>query len=375
MTNSILVTGGAGFIGSHLVDILNSENHEVIVFDNLESQVHRDTYKAPEYLPHNVKFIQGDVRDTKILDKAMENVDIIIHLAAMVGVGQSMYEIKKYMGVNELGTAKILDILVNSEHHVKKFILASSMSIYGEGAYICKECGQFFPKSRTQDQLRKKIWGISCPRCGKLAQPIPTSENSPLNCSSIYALTKYSQEKMALLLGKTYGINTTSLRIFNTYGSRQSLYNPYTGVCSIFLTHLLNGTPPIIYEDGNQKRDFIHVNDVCQAILLSMKNKKSTNEIFNVGTGNPLSIGKIAEFLSQKINPKIEQKIINKLRPGDIRHCYADISKIKNVLDFKPIYSFEKGIKELIDWVKTQKKLPKDNTERAHEELKKQGFF
>ncbi|MFX0001826.1 MAG: GDP-mannose 4,6-dehydratase [Candidatus Hermodarchaeota archaeon] len=375
MTRKILVIGGAGFIGSHLVDDLISLGHEVIVYDSLEPQVHGNITKKPHYLAEGIKFIKNDIRNRKALIDILNDVEIVFHLAAMVGVGQSMYQIDKYVDANILGTARFLDVLVNEAHNVKKLIVASSMSTYGEGAYKCSSCGEISPKLRNIIQLERGDWELKCPICGKKADPIPTNEEKSQDCTSIYALTKKEQEKMSLLIGETYGIDTTALRLFNVYGSRQALSNPYTGVCAIFSSNLLANNSPTIYEDGYQTRDFIHVKDICQAFLLSMEKEQARNEIFNVGTGKPISIKEIADILTKLINPKITSIITNKFRPGDIRHCFSDISKISSKLGFKPKYSFDIGIKELVEWVKLQKNNALDKSSTAIKELKEKGLL
>ncbi|MGQ4876926.1 MAG: SDR family NAD(P)-dependent oxidoreductase [Promethearchaeia archaeon] len=375
MSKNILVIGGAGFIGSHLVDSLIEKNHDVIVFDNLEPQVHGNLNKAPEYLNSKAIFHKRDLRDKKAIEELIKDVEIVFHLAAMVGVAQSMYQIEKYYDVNVQGTAKLLDFLINSEHNVKKLVVASSMSTYGEGCYICDDCGKVNPGLRHLKQLKLRDWELYCPNCGKRIRPIPTNEEKIQICSSIYAFTKKEQEQMCMLIGEIYGINTTALRFFNVYGSRQSLSNPYTGVCAIFSSNLLNGNPPRIYEDGGQTRDFVHVKDVCNALILSMEKDQARNEIFNVGTGIPISIKKVAEILRDYINPNIKPIITNQFRPGDVRHCFADINKIRKKLGYKPKYNFEKGIKELIEWVKAQKGKVKDKSDLANRELEEKGLI
>jgi len=375
LSKKILVTGGAGFIGSHLVDDLVSMGHDVVVYDVLEPQVHGTLNSMPGYMAKGIEFIRADIRTEENLYSALKDIDVVFHLAAMVGVGQSMYNIDKYVDVNVLGTAKILDILVNKPHNVKKFVVASSMSTYGEGAYNCDSCGIIEPNLRQESKLENANWEIQCPKCGKNAKPIPTPESKKQNCTSIYALTKKEQEKMSLLIGETYGINTTALRLFNVYGSRQALSNPYTGVCAIFSTSLLCGNPPIIYEDGNQTRDLVHVKDITNAFVLTMNKIEARNEVFNVGTGLPLSIKEIAEFLSSFINPNIKPIITNQFRPGDIRHCFSDISKIKSKLGYSPQHKFKDGIIELIEWVMLQKGKVIDKSLKANEELKERGLL
>ncbi|MFX1276305.1 MAG: GDP-mannose 4,6-dehydratase [Promethearchaeota archaeon] len=371
----ILILGGAGFIGSHLVDELIKRDHEITVYDNLEPQVHGILNKPPDYLAKNIKFIRDDILNTDSLIQSLKDIEIVYHLAAMVGVGQSMYQIEKYVEINTLGTAKLLDILINKENDVKKLIVASSMSTYGEGGYICDHCNQVNPDLRGIDQLNEGFWEIKCPNCGKILNPIPTNEEKPQNCTSIYALTKKEQEKMCMLIGETYGLDTTALRFFNVYGSRQSLSNPYTGVCAIFSSSLLNQNSPRIYEDGYQSRDFVHVKDVCQALILSMDKNQAKNEVFNVGTGRQITINQVAEVLTKNINSKIKPNITSKYRAGDIRHCFADISKISSKLGYKPKYTFEEGMKELIEWVKVQQGRVIDNSNLADEILIKSGLI
>ncbi len=363
----ILVTGGAGFVGSHLVDAL-TEKHDVVIYDNLEPQVHKN---YPEYLNKEAEFIHEDIRNNAKLKDAMLNSEIVFHQAAMVGVGQSMYQIEKYMDVNTMGTAKLLDILANKEHDVRKLIVASSMSIYGEGKYECPECGIAYPPLRSNEQLDKKEWEMKCPSCGKEVKPVPTDENKPLQPTSIYAISKKDQEEMCLVVGKAYGIPTVALRYFNIYGPRQALSNPYTGVCAIFSSRIKNNNPPIIFEDGLQTRDFISVHDIVEANLLVMEKSKADYEMFNIGIGKPVSILEIAQILSKLYGKALKPEIVNKYRAGDIRHCYSDISKIKK-LGFKPEVSFEDGMKELVQWGKTQE--AEDKSEAAYQELKERGL-
>jgi len=376
MTKKVLVTGGAGFIGSHLVDKLVDQNrYEVSILDILEEQVHGNVDHPPDYINENAKFFRGSVTDYKKLEDLVGKNDIIFHLAAMVGVGQSMYQIKKYIDNNILGLANLLDILVNSKHNVKKVVIASSNTVYGEGRSHCNTCGVVFPKLRPIDQLKHKDWELYCPQCRSKVKPILTDENSPYNPSSIYAFSKQAQEKMSLMIGNTYGINTSVLRFFLVYGTRQALSNPYTGVCSIFSTRALYGKPPIVFEDGKQTRDFVNIKDVCQALILAMKKNAADGEVFNVGTGIPLTIKEVAEIIIQKINPKLKPIYNQQYRIGDIRHCVADISKIKNKLGYLPSLTFKEGISELIDWIKAQKDIIQKPSQKAIQELKEKGLL
>jgi len=359
----ILVTGGAGFIGSHLVDAL-AEKHEVVVLDSLEPQVHAE---KPDYLNPDAAYIFGDMRDEAALRKALEGVEVIFHEAAAVGVGQSMYEIRRYVEVNTMATAKLLDILVNEENEVKKLIVASSMSIYGEGAYECENCGEVYPKLRGEEQLKRREWELRCPNCGEIVKPILTSEEKPLHPTSIYAITKRDQEEMCLTVGRAYGIPTVALRYFNVYGPRQSLNNPYTGVCAIFSARIKNGKPPLIFEDGLQTRDFVSVHDIVQANILAMEKNSANYEALNVGSGNTVSILRVAEVLIKLYNRNLKPEVTNKYRAGDIRHCFADISKIKSKLGYEPKISFEEGMGELVAW--GAKVEAKDRFDEAYKEL------
>lgn len=372
----VLVTGGAGFIGSHLVDkLIDEKKYDVTVLDILEEQVHGNSKKPPEYLHQDAKFVLGSVTDNDLLQKLVKDVDIIFHLAAMVGVGQSMYEIEKYVNHNIYGTANLLDILVNKDHHVKKLVVASSNTTYGEGKYECEHCGIIYPDLRPESQLIKKEWEVKCPNCGRNIKPLPTDESTPFNSSSIYAFSKQNQEQLSLLIGNTYNINTTILRFFLVYGTRQSLSNPYTGVCSIFSSRLLNNQPPIVFEDGLQTRDFVNVKDICQALTLAMEKEEAKGEVFNVGTGNSISIKEVAEILSEKINPTIQPIYNQEYRVGDIRHCVADISKIKQKLGYKPTIMFRDGIDELIEWIKKTGQGVQDISQKALDELKQKGLI
>ncbi len=367
----ILVTGGAGFIGSHLVDAL-IEKHEVAVLDNLEPQVH--TKSKPDYLNENATYISGDVRNKEVLRRALGGVEVVLHQAAAVGVGQSMYQVEKYVDVNTMATAKLLDILVNEEHEVKKLIVASSMSIYGEGAYECENCGVVYPELRTEEQLKKRQWEMKCQKCGKVVKPISTNEDKPLHPTSIYAITKRDQEEMCLTVGSAYGIPTIALRYFNVYGPRQSLNNPYTGVCAIFSARIKNDNPPLIFEDGLQSRDFVSVHDIVRANILAMEHANANYEVFNVGTGKAINILEIAQVLIKLYNKgkELEPEITNKYRAGDIRHCFADISKIKNKLGYEPRVDFDDGMKELVWWGEKEEAV--DKFAEAHDELLGRGL-
>jgi len=368
----VLVTGGAGFIGSHIVDKLIEEGHTVRVFDCLEKQVHLG--KKPGYLNTNAEYIFADVRDKTHLIKAIKGMEVVFHEAAQVGVGQSMYEIEKYVSHNCDGTAVLLDVLVNSKHAVKKLIVASSMSIYGEGAYRCKQCGIVYPGLRPESQLKNKQWELICPLCGKIIERIPTPETKPTNPTSVYSLSKRFQEDICLQIGKAYSIPTVAFRYFNAFGPRQSLSNPYTGVAAIFLSRVKNDNAPVIYEDGGQTRDFIYVDDIARANIMAMTDSRADYEVFNLGTGVPQTIVGIANTIIELSGKKgkIEPHILTNYRTGDTRHCYADTTKISEKLQFQPAVSFKDGMLRLMEWSNSQK--AKDMSEQAQKELAKRGL-
>jgi dTDP-L-rhamnose 4-epimerase len=363
----ILVTGGAGFIGSHLVDALLERGHRVRVLDNLSPQVHGRRPSVPAYLNPRAEFVKGDVRSRPNLRVALDGVDTVFHEAAAVGVGQSMYEIRRYVDVNTYGGAVLLDVLANEKHSVRKLIVASSMSIYGEGGYDCPGCGRVYPSLRPETQLAARDWEMRCPRCSRPVEARPTDEEKPLAPTSIYAVTKRDHEEMFLSVGRAYRLPTVALRYFNVYGSRQALSNPYTGVAAIFSSRLLNGRAPLVFEDGEQTRDFTHVQDIVQANLLAMESSAGDYEVFNVGTGVPTSVRRVAELLAQHLGMDLPPEIAQQFRAGDIRHCYADISKIRRVLGYEPSVPFEEGVGALVEWARDQR--PEDGVERARQEL------
>ncbi|MBP7653821.1 SDR family NAD(P)-dependent oxidoreductase [Candidatus Dependentiae bacterium] len=370
---NVLVTGGAGFIGSHIVDLLIEKGHNVTVYDNLDPQVHGIKKELPEYFNRLAKFVYGDVRNKEKLYEVVKDAEIIFHKAAAVGVGQSMYQIEHYVDVNTRGTAVLLDLLVNKKNKVKKLIVAASMSSYGEGLYNCAKCGKISPKIRTEEQLKLKKFEMLCPVCGNEAAPLPTTEEKSRDCASIYAITKKDQEDMCLNIGWAYKIPVVALRYFNVYGQRQSVSNPYTGVVAIFASRLLNNNAPIIYEDGMQTRDFINVKDIASANLLAMEKDSANFEYFNVGAGNPIAVKDIALKLASVLNKNIKPELVNKYRIGDVRHCFADISKIREKLNFFPSVTFDEGLKELCLWLKNQR--AEDKVEQAQNELAEKGLI
>ncbi|ELR69135.1 UDP-glucose 4-epimerase [Fulvivirga imtechensis AK7] len=366
----ILITGGAGFIGSHLGDELIKNKYEVIALDNLSEQVHGPDCFRPEYLNDHVQLINGDVRDKHLLEELVQEVDAVYHFAALVGVGQSMYEIKEYTDVNNLGTATLLEALIKNP--VKKLVVASSMSIYGEGLYQDQAGKLHQTAKRSIEQLKNNDWETYNGE-GKLLTPIATPEFKAPNLSSVYALSKYDQERLCLMTGQAYNIPTTALRFFNVYGTRQSLSNPYTGVLAIFSSRLLNERAPLIFEDGNQQRDFVHVRDVARACRLALETDQSAQEVFNIGSGESYSIRALAQLLAETMGKEyILPEITGEYRVGDIRHCFADISKANRILGYSPQVSLQEGMRELVEWLEDQ--MAEDHVDKAKAELSSRGL-
>jgi dTDP-L-rhamnose 4-epimerase len=349
---NILVTGGAGFIGSHLVDALIERGHRVRVLDALVSQVHGAD--EPQHLNPEAEFVRGDVCDSEAMTRALDGIDAVYHEAAEVGVGQSMYEIQKYVRANDLGTAVLLEALSERRTQIRKLIVASSMSIYGEGAYVCPTCGIKHPQLRSTSQLLDRQWEFTCSKCGSELRPLPTNEDKPLFPTSVYAISKQDQEQYCLVVGRAYGIPTVALRYFNVYGTRQALSNPYTGICAIFSSRLLQDQAPMIFEDGEQTRDFIHVSDIVQANLLALEKDSADYQSLNVGTGRPTSVREVARLLTAGLGKDLQPEVVGKYREGDIRHCFADISRARKFLGYEPKMTLEDGIPELLGWVRTQ---------------------
>jgi len=368
----VLVTGGAGFIGSHTVDLLVQEGYEIKVLDNLDPQVHGKRQKIPKYISehirkNNIEFILGDILDRRIVQKSLRGVDAVIHLAAAVGVGQSMYAPHYYTSTNVDGTALLLEVVLQKEIPLKKLIVASSMSIYGEGAYRCPSCQMTECLPRSEVQMKKGIWELICARCKTFMEPIATKEDKPSEPSSVYALTKKMQEDMSVLFGKTYGIPTFALRYFNVYGPRQSLNNPYTGVIAIFLSRLLNRKPPLIFEDGLQSRDFIHVRDIARANLLSLKSGNNGQYAVNIGTGQRTTVLDIANTLAELLGKKIKPKTLGHFRAGDVRHCFSNPFLSRKLLNFKADISLREGLSDLA--ASSIREKPSDSVEKAIRQL------
>jgi dTDP-L-rhamnose 4-epimerase len=368
---SVLVTGGAGFVGSHLVDALLERGDRVRILDSLEAQVHPDR-RRPSWVPDEAELIEADVRDRGALARSLEGVEVVYHLAAAVGVGQSMYRVADYTAVNTLGTANLLQALVDRRGDVGRLVVASSMSIYGEGRYRRPDGREPAAVLRTTERLRAGEWE---PRDadGAVLEPIPTDESKPLDPTSLYALTKADQEKMVLLVGAAYDIPSVALRLFNVYGPRQALANPYTGVAAIFSARLLNGQPPVVYEDGEQKRDFVSVFDVVRGLLLAADEPAAPGKAFNIGSGSAVSVREVAETLGRVLGREIEARIAGRYRVGDVRHCFADISLAREVLGYEPAVTFEAGMAGLVEWLRGQER-PEDRVESHVAELAARGL-
>jgi dTDP-L-rhamnose 4-epimerase len=366
----ILITGGAGFIGSHLADELLEAGYTVRALDNLSPQVHGPGARRPEYLDPDVELRIGDVRDPEAVRLALDGVDAVFHFAAIVGVGQSMYEIARYTEVNNLGTAVLMEQL--SKRPVARLIVASSMSIYGEGLYAGPD-GKMRPgQERSPAQLAQKRWELSDPD-GEPLRPVPTPEWKPPALPSVYALSKFDQERMCLMLGRAYGIPAVALRFFNIYGTRQALSNPYTGVLAIFASRFLNGKPPLINEDGRQRRDFVAVRDVARACRQALERDAAVGHAINIASGRDYSVLEIAERMAAALGqPRIAPEVTGKYRVGDIRHCFADISLARHALGFEPKVGFEEGMSELAGWLAGQQ--AQDRVAEAREELAARGL-
>ena len=366
-----LVTGGAGFIGSHLTDALVVAGHRVRILDSLVEQVHGDG--PPPHLNNQAEFIRGDVCDAEAVRTALDGIDIVYHQAAEVGVGQSMYEIVRYVKANDLGTAVLLEEMIKRPSQFKKLLVASSMSIYGEGAYRCGSCDiNVYPQLRSNEQLAAHDWEFKCETCSGELSMAGTTEEKPLFPTSVYAVSKQDQEQYCLAVGRAYGIPTVAFRYFNVYGTRQALSNPYTGVCAIFSSRLLNDQAPTIFEDGEQSRDFVHVSDIVRANMLALGANGGDYQAMNIGTGRATSVKQIAQLLAAGLGKNIEPEIVGKYREGDIRHCIADISRAQRLIGYEPKVTLEEGLEELLGWVSRQ--AADDRVEAATAELSQKGL-
>ncbi len=374
---NILISGGAGFIGSNLALKLVKLGYKVTILDNLSPQIHSDE-KENSYLLRSVKdkvnFIHGDVRNRDDWQKAIADSSLIVHLAAETGTGQSMYQIEKYVQVNCVGTALMLDVLTNDSHNIKKVIVASSRAIYGEGKYLSETMGEVYPNERSEDQMSNGVFDLICTNNKKILKHLATDEKSKIHPTSIYGISKSNQEQMVLVACKSLGISAIALRYQNVYGPGQSLRNPYTGIISIFSTRILNNNHINIFEDGKESRDFIFIDDVVDATVLAIEDTKLQSCSLNVGSGVSTTVQEVADSLKTLFNSKVDIKITGNFRLGDIRHNRADISKIKKILGFSPKVSFESGLKQYVDWVKKQK-INADYYDHSIKEMKDKGLI
>ncbi|POE06713.1 NAD-dependent epimerase/dehydratase family protein [Pectobacterium odoriferum] len=375
--NKILITGGAGFIGSNLALKLINKKYEVVVLDNLSPQIHGDDFScSPLYLSikDKVEFIHGSVLSKNDWLRALNGVDAVIHLAAETGTGQSMYEIEKYTDVNIKGSSIFLDILANTVHSVKKIVVASSRSIYGEGRYFSEGYGDVYPLERKDSDMANGDFEVKCPLSGQEVTLLPTHEDSKIHPSSIYGITKQVQEQMFLVMGKSLGIPTVAFRYQNVYGAGQSLSNPYTGILSIFSTRIKNGNAINIFEDGLESRDFVYVDDVVDATILGLEKNEADYKVFNVGYGEPIDVLEVANALKASYNANVDVVVSGNYRLGDIRHNYADLKKIRTELGFEPKISFRDGIAKFTAWVEKQD-VKNDLYDESVAEMKKKGLY
>ena len=344
----ILVTGGCGFIGRHVTEELLEHGYQVRILDALIDQVHGDADAA---VPEAAELVRGDVRDKQLVAHALDGIEGVIHLAAEVGVGQSMYEIARYVGGNDLGTAVLLEAMIGLP--IKRIVVASSMSVYGEGRYQLDSGEQLGVVRRRSENIKRGDWDLRSVR-GEVLTPVATDEEKPVDLASIYALTKYAQEKQVLIFGEAYGVEAVALRLFNVFGAGQALSNPYTGVLANFASRLANGQSPMIFEDGQQRRDFVHVRDVARGFRLALEKSAASGHVINIGSGQAYTIAQVASLLAEAMGvAEIAPDIMNKARSGDIRNCFADISKAHELLGFEPQYRLENSLGPFAEWVRT----------------------
>jgi dTDP-L-rhamnose 4-epimerase len=348
----VLVTGGAGFIGSHLVDALLERGERVRVLDALDPLAHPSG--RPDHLAREAELVAGDLRDRRTVELALDGVDRVFHLGGVVGNGESMVNVRRAVDHNAGGTATLLEAVVARRDRIRRLVAASSMVVYGEGSYRCAEHGPVHPPLRPPEQLRRREWEPRCPACGAAASPVATREDAPLRPTSVYGVTKRDQEELVLLLGRAYGVATVALRYLNVYGPRQALGNPYTGVAAIFAARLLNGRRPLVFEDGAQLRDLVHVSDVVRATGLAMDAPTAAGNAINVATGGRVAIVDLAERIAAALGSDLPPELTGEYRAGDIRHCFADISRARELLGFEARTTLEQGLPELAVWVAGQ---------------------
>ncbi len=365
----VLITGGAGFVGSHLADELLRCGYRVRALDNLSEQVHGTGTERPDYLDDEVELVRGDVRDPQAVRRALQGVDAVYHFAAAVGVGQSMYEIQRYTEVNNVGTAVLLEALAATP--VSRLVVASSMSVYGEGLYRNGAGNVVAPPERSLAELARGEWELR--RDGEVLTPLPTPESKQTSPSSVYALSKLDQEKLCLIVGQAYAIPTVALRFFNIFGTRQALSNPYTGVLAIFAARYLNRRAPLVFEDGLQRRDFVSVLDVARACRLALETPGAEGQVFNIGSGQSYTVAEVASQMARALGmDDLAPEVTGKYRAGDIRHCFADIGRAGEVLGYRPQVTLEQGLEELVGWMVGQQAF--DGVDDAHAELARRGL-
>ena len=371
--NNVLVTGGAGFIGSHTTQALINNGYGVRILDSLDPQIHGAVREFPGYLNSEIECIQGDVRDPSDVNRALDGVDTVFHMASLTGVGQSMYDIRPYVDTNCTGTATLLESIIKRKATINRVILTSSRAVYGEGTHVCSIHGNVYPKPRKRSDMERGIFEVKCPQCDKEVRSVATGEDRPLTPTSVYAWTKKEQEELCRYVADTFGIPITILRYFNVYGSRQSLTNPYTGVVSIFYSRLMSGQPISLYEHGKPGRDFVHISDVVNANLATIQSDLQPGTTINVGHGTENTIWDVAEALGSACNQPPVLHDRGEFRVGDIHSCYADISRARQLLSYKPRVDLQEGMKEFVAWAAGQKQV--DLYEKAIDELRAHGLF
>ncbi|OIN91280.1 MAG: epimerase [Comamonadaceae bacterium CG1_02_60_18] len=374
---NILISGGAGFIGSRLANFLIARGHRVVVLDNLSPQIHgAESESSPLFcsLDRQVEFIRGSVTQRADLVRALAGVDTVVHLAAETGTGQSMYAIQHYSDVNIGGTALLLDVIANERLPVRKIVVASSRAVYGEGKYSCPLHGNVYPASRVAERMEKGDFSVYCPRCGAAVEMIPTDEETPVHPASVYGITKLTQEQMVLTVGKSLGISSIAFRYQNVYGPGQSLSNPYTGILSIFSTRIRNGSGINIFEDGKESRDFVFIDDVIRATAKAVEYEQPLVDVFNVGSGVATDVLTIANTLQTLLGAAVPTQVTGQFRLGDVRHNVADLAKVRQVLGFEPSVSVEEGLRQFVAWVKGEQ-IQTDRYEESLKELEVKGLF
>jgi dTDP-L-rhamnose 4-epimerase len=368
--STVLVTGGAGFVGSHLVDALLARGERVRVLDNLDELAHPD--RRPRHLSPDAELLVADLRDRAAVERALVDVDRVFHLGGVVGNGESMMNVRRAVDANTAGTATLMEVVLERRERVRRLVAASSMVVYGEGSYRCPEHGPAAPQVRSREQLRRREWEPRCPSCGLELEPTATSEDAPLRPASVYGITKRDQEELVLVLGRAYGLETVALRYLGIYGPRQALTNPYTGVAAIFAARLLNGRAPLVFEDGRQLRDLVHVSDVVRATLAAMDAPGAPGHAINVASGERVRILDLARRLAAELAPEIEPRVTGEFRAGDIRHCFADLTRARDLLGFEPERTLAAGLAELAGWVALQ--TADERGDRALAELRSHGL-